>query len=158
KAQVSSFPWYLYKHTPDKLRTALERRRLFSVHTRNYLRRRAWRYFRILGKTAPDRYVTAATALLQHYVDSDAPDGLALLDNWGLIPILFHRCPALVARVNGWIVTEGHSLAELAPAPIYEDAWQRAPDRLVELLKKARCRPVRQWVIRLIQRDHGALL
>src|SRR4029077_13793248 len=28
----------------------------------------------------------------------------------------------------------------------------------LELLKKARCRPVRQWVIRTIQRDHGALL
>lgn len=156
--QVSTFPWYLYKKDPDRLRTALEKRRLFTVHTRNYLRRRAWRYFRTLGKTDGPRYVAAVTGLLQQYVDADMPDGLALLDNWGLIHILFHHCPALTAPPHGWIVAEGHTLAELAPAPIYEDAWKGAPDKLVELLKKARCRPVRQWVIRLIQRDHGAVL
>ena len=128
------------------------------MHTRNYLRRRAWRYFRQIGKTAPDRYIAAVSTLLPQYVDADMPDGLALLDNWGLMHILFHHCPALVAKPHGWIVAEGHSLAELAPAPIYEDAWKRRPERLLELLKKARCRPVRQWVIRLIQRDHGALL
>jgi len=32
---------------------------LFSVPTRHYLRRRAWRYFRKLGKKEPDRYVPA---------------------------------------------------------------------------------------------------
>lgn len=142
----------------EQAKKELQHKRLFTVHTRNYLRRRAWRYFRILGKTDGPRYVAAVTGLLQQYVDADMPDGLALLDNWGLIHILFHHCPALTAPPHGWIVAEGHTLAELAPAPIYEDAWKRAPDQLVELLKKARCRPVRQWVIRLIQRDHGAVL
>ena len=142
----------------DQAKKELQHKRLFTVHTRNYLRRRAWRYFRTLGKTDGPRYVAAVTGLLQQYVDADMPDGLALLDNWGLIHILFHHCPALTAPPHGWIVAEGHTLAELAPAPIYEDAWKGAPDQLVELLKKARCRPVRQWVIRLIQRDHGAVL
>ena len=35
---------------------------LFTLPTRRYLRRRAWRYFRTLGKTDPVRYVTAAVA------------------------------------------------------------------------------------------------
>jgi hypothetical protein len=156
--QVSTFRWFRWTTDPEQLRKAFEGRRLFTVHTRNYLRRRAWRYFRKLGKTDPGRYITAVNGLLQQYVDADMPDGLALLDNWGLIHILFHQCPALVAHPHGWMIAPGRSLGELAPAPIFEDAWKAAPDRLIELLKKARGRPVRQWVIRLIQRDHGAVL
>jgi hypothetical protein len=135
-----------------------DRFRLFSVHTRNYLRRRTWRYLRRLGKKQPERYLPAVTAALKLYEDADVADGLALIDNWGLIHILFHHCPALVARPHGWTLADGHTLAELAPAPIYEPLWRAAPQRLIELLKEARCRPVRRWVIRLLQRDHGAAL
>ncbi len=81
-----------------------------------------------------------------------------MIDNWGLIHILFHHHPALVARPHGWTVADGHSLSELSPAPIFERLWQAAPKVLLELLREARCRPVRQWVIRLIRRDHGAAL
>ena len=35
--------------------------------------------------------------ILKQYTDEDVSDGLALLDNWGLIHILFHGCPALWA-------------------------------------------------------------
>lgn len=132
-------------------------KRLFTVHTRNYLRRRAWRYFRNLGKLHPDRYGSAATALLKRYTDDDMADGIALLDNWGLMHILFHHCPALTSPPHGWTVAEGHALSELSPAPIYEELWTKRPDRLLELLKDARARPIRQWVLRLIQRDHGKL-
>src|SRR5262245_26505391 len=38
---------------------------LFSLPTRRYLRRRAWRYFRKLGKTDPDRYRTAVAGALK---------------------------------------------------------------------------------------------
>ncbi len=140
----------------DPART--QKRRLFSVHTRNYLRRRAWRYFRKLGKQQPARYLPAVVAALKLYEDADTPDGVALLDNWGLIHALFHHCPALVARAHGWFPAEGHTLAELAPAPIYEDLWKAQPPALIELLKGARCRPVRQWTIRVIRKDHPGLL
>jgi hypothetical protein len=137
---------------------SFRRFRLFSVHTRNYLRRRVWRYFRWLGKRHADRYVPAVAAALKLYTDEDVGDGVALIDNWGLIHILFHHCPALAAKAHGWFPAEGHSLAELAPAPIYEKLWQAVPRTLIDLLKEARCRPVRQWAIRLIRRDHAALL
>src|SRR5262249_33886256 len=87
---------------PEPIRRQLERFRLFSVRTRQYLRRRAWRYFRLLGKTRPDRYIAAICEALALYEDADVNSGLALLDNWGLVHALFHRSPVLVARRPGW--------------------------------------------------------
>ena len=112
----------------------LERRRLFSIATRHYLRRRAWRYFRKLGRAHPERYVAAVREALIQYRDDDVADGLALIDNWGLIHILFHFSPCLVADDRGWKVAEGHSLAELEPAPAYAKLWDAAPRALVDLL------------------------
>jgi hypothetical protein len=143
---------------PNRLRAKLEKLRLFSVHTRNYLRRRTWRYFRKLGKEKPERYVPALTEGLKLYADTDVADGLALLDNWGLIHALFHQSPALVAKTTGWTLAPERSLAELAPAPIYEPLWLEAPRALLDLMVNARCRPVRQWAIKLIGRDPAAVL
>jgi hypothetical protein len=134
-------------------RVHLERLRLFSVHTRHYLRRRAWRYFRKLGKDHPPQYVRAVTAALKLYEDADVADGLALLDNWGLVHILFHHCPALVTKAHGWTLAEGRLLAELRPAPKYESLWQASPRAVFDLLREARCRPVRQWGIQWLRRD-----
>jgi hypothetical protein len=132
--------------------------RLFSVHTRHYLRRRTWRYFRRLGKLNPDRYVRAVSEALKLYEDTDVTSGLELIDNWGLMHILFHFAPALMAKPHGWTTAEGHTLAELEPAPIYEKLWQAAPAAIIGLLKEARCRPVRQWAIRMIRRDPTNLM
>ncbi len=128
--------------------------RLFTVHTRYYLRRRTWRYFRTLGTQHPDRYIPAAVAALALYRDDDVADGVELLDNWGLIHILFHECPALVAKANGWTLARGHALAELAPAPAYLNLWQASSAPLVDLLIRAHCRPVRQWTIQMLRRHH----
>jgi hypothetical protein len=134
-------------------RQQLERFRLFSVPTRQYLRRRAWRYFRRLGRTHPERYVAAISEALSLYEDADVDSGLALIDNWGLIHALFHHSPVLAARPRGWMVAEGRSLAELEPAPIYEGLWRSAPRALFELMIGARCRPVRRWAVRMLGRD-----
>jgi hypothetical protein len=134
-------------------RAWLERSRLFSVHTRNYLRRRSWRYFRKLGESHPQQYVKAVSAALKLYEDTDVDDGLALLDNWGLMHALFHHSPALVAKPHGWTLAKGHILAELRPTPMYEPLWQASPRAVFELLRDARCRPVRQWAIHWIRRD-----
>jgi hypothetical protein len=127
--------------------------RLFRVATRNYLRRRAWRYFRKLGKTQPERYVGAVSRALALYRDEDVTDGLALIDNWGLTHILFHNSPVLEARPGGWTIRAGRSLAELSPTPMYEDLWDQSPDKTVELLSTARSSTVRQWAIRRIEAD-----
>lgn len=141
---------------PEGHRKVLDRLRLFSVHTRHYLRRRAWRYFRRLGKERPERYVPAAAAALRLYTDEDVADGLALLDNWGLVHLLFHLSPALRAKANGWVPAPGHTLAELKPAPAYPALWAEATPALFGLLRDARCRPVRQWAIRMVRRQSSS--
>lgn len=134
----------------------LKRLRLYSVATRNYLRRRAWRYFRKLGKTHPERYIPAVSEILALYVDEDAGDGLALLDNWGLVHILFHHSEAIEARPHGWTTRAGHSLAELAPAPIFEGLWNESPSAVVGLMTNARSTVVRRWAIRRVEADLAA--
>ncbi len=132
--------------------------RLFTLPTRIYLRRRAWRYFRKLGRREGERYLDAMRALLPLYRDEDIGDGLGLLDNWGLVHILFQYSPALLARPTGWTLVSGHSLAEVEAAPYYLKHWKRSPHPLLELLNRAQTRTVRQWAIQLLRREHpGAL-
>jgi hypothetical protein len=135
------------------VREKLKKFRLFRLATRNYLRRRAWRYFRKLGKTQPERYVNAVSLALNLYRDDDSSDGLALIDNWGLMHILFHHSPAIEAKPGGWTIRAGHSLGELSPTPIYENLWDHAPERVVGLLSTARSSTVRRWAIRRIEAD-----
>lgn len=142
----------------EEYRERLQRGRLFSVATRRYLRRRAWRYFRKLGKQHPERYVRALAAALKCYRDDDVADGLALIDCWGLAHALFHHSPVLVARPGGWSLAPGRGLSELAPAPIYEPLWRAAPRTLLDLVMEARGRPVRQWAVHMIRRDHAGIL
>jgi hypothetical protein len=142
----------------EEQRRAFQEKRLFSLATRRYLRRRAWRFFRKLGKEHPERYVAAVLNILKRYRDEDVCNGVALLDNWGLNHILFHHSPVLRAVNRGWILAPGRGLSELAPAPIYEGLWKAAPRSYLELLREGQCRPVRQWAAFMIRRDHAALL
>jgi hypothetical protein len=131
---------------------------LFTLRTRRYLRRRVWRYFRKNGKLHPEKYVTAVVQALLQYTDDDTPDGLALIDNWGLCHLLFHHSPVLIAAASGWKLAEGKMLAELTPAPAFEDAWKKSAAPLIQLLLEAKCRPVRQWSMQLLRRDHAGAL
>ncbi len=148
---------------PESVRGKLEKFRLFSLRTRYYMRRRTWRYFRMLGKgLAPhsfppserkgDRYIAAISEALVLYEDPDVNSGVALIDNWGLMHALFHHSPVLEARPRGWRLAEDRSLSELEPAPIYEDLWRTSPRGLYELIVRARCHPVRQWAVRMLGR------
>lgn len=136
----------------DAVRDKLGRYRLFSVHTRHYLRRRAWRYFRRLGKQSPERYVAAVSEALLRYEDADVADGLALLDNWGLVHILFHGSATIVAKPTGWLPAEGRAVGELQVAPIFEPLWAAAPRSLFRLLLDGRCRAVRRWASVMMRR------
>lgn len=142
----------------DRARERYSKMRLFKPTTRAYLRRRAWRYFRRLGRQHPERYFAAVRDILPCYVDADFADGLALLDNWGLVHILYHFSPALLSNPSGWTLVEGHSLAELEPAPIYAPLWKADAKPLLDLLNAARSRPVRQWAIQMLKREHPEAL
>ncbi|MFO0851811.1 MAG: hypothetical protein U0871_25085 [Gemmataceae bacterium] len=143
----------------DWMRDRLERKfLLFSLPTRRYLRRRAWRYFRKLGKADPKRYVAAAAGFLAKYRDADVESDIHLLDNWGLVHVLFHNCPALERPAKGWQFAEGKGLADLAFAPRLPDAWTAAPDRAFDLLLAARCRTVRLFAVWLLRTRHAEWL
>ncbi len=131
--------------------------RLYTVPTRNYLKRRSWRYFRKLGKQNPERYVPAVTEALLRYKNDDTPDSLALLDNWSLIHILFHHSPVLVSKPNGWRVASGQSLSRLKAAPIYEPLWANAPRALFQLMAQSPCQAVRSWAIQMIERHQATV-
>jgi hypothetical protein len=140
--------------------TDSERQRfvLFSPATRRYLRRRAWRYFRTIGKSDPGRYLSAAVGFLARYTDADTDTDVHLLDNWGLVHALFRHSPALVCPAGGWDFAAGRSLADLAPAPRYGSAWVAHPEAVFELLLKAGGRTVRQWAVLMLRAHHEAWL
>lgn len=126
---------------------------LFSLATRTYLRRRAWRYFRKLGRSKPERYVPAACAALKLYTDADVPDGLALLDNWGLVHVLFHHSPTIESKPTGWVVAKGGTLAKLQPDPMFRKLWLRGPEPIFDLLVSARSRTVSTWAVQMLRRN-----
>ena len=134
-------------------RQRLARCALFSVATRHYLRRRSCA---ISGGWAgrPQRYVkgTPSPSFVRR---SGRTDGLALIDNWGLIHVLFHRSRVLLARPAGWAPAEGRSLAELSPRRSSSRSGT-APRAIVGPATAARCRPVRQWAVQMVRRHESA--
>ncbi|TWT92956.1 hypothetical protein [Neorhodopirellula pilleata] len=127
---------------------------LFSAKTRDYLRRRAWRYFRTLAKIDATRYRTAMSEALVQYTDDDTADGLALIDNWSLMHVLFHGCDQIVAEARGWTLAENGSLEKLLPAPYLIDIWKSDAEALLDLVGTARARAVRMWSMQMLQSHH----
>lgn len=151
--------WKKNQPLDDGQRQRFERKHiLFSLPTRRYLRRRAWRYFRRVGKADPARYVRAAGGFLARYTDGDADSDIHLLDNWGLMHALFRHSPAVVCPAKGWAFAEGKSIADLAPAPRYEAAWAADPQAVFGLMLAANCRAVRTWAVRMLRRHHDGWL
>lgn len=143
-------------HRPQRVndyqRRLFEKQKLFSHRTRKYLRRRAWRYFRKLGKAQAPNYVPALAGALRRYEDADVADELALLNNWGLMHALFHHSEALAFPAKGCQFAEGKSFADLRPAPYFPELWNNQPGILFDLLRTARSRTVRLWSIWML---HG---
>lgn len=130
----------------------------FSLRTRRYLQRRAFRYFRKIGSTDRVRYGRGIRLALSLYEDAhlDAPQ--KLLDAWGLMHALFGRSPVLSRVPRGIVLAPGRALSELAPAPIHPGAWQECLGDLVTLLKKARSRTVRAFALDLLKTEYSMSL
>jgi hypothetical protein len=128
----------------------------FTIVTRRYLQRRAWRYFRKLSFKEPARYVRALTAALKLYPENAVSNAAQLVDAWGLMHALYGESKVLVRDVKGVRVGEGQALEKLEPAPYQSDLWKDRFDELLSLFTDARCNTVRQWAIKLLRRDHVA--
>jgi hypothetical protein len=134
--------------------------RLFTYHTRYYLRRRAWRYFRRLAHQRPQDYVPAVSRALALYLDDDLARGEHLLESWSLMQACFATHEAVQHNATRFRLTPGHTLAELQPAPRFAPLWdtQTGFDALWQLLVAARSRLVRVWARQLIERLHSVSL
>lgn len=130
--------------------------KLYTAATRAYLRRRAWRYFRNLGRKDPAAYVAALVPALRRYVDKDLPRGESLLDCWGLVHALFGKSPELTSGWRHVNLAKGGTLGKLAPAPYFPEAW-RTPEAgalLEGLVFEARASLVRRWAGTMLQIEH----
>ncbi len=127
--------------------------RLFSHRTRQYLRRRAWRYFRWLGYARPADFPAAVIPALRRYRDADLEKGEHILDSWALLQICFHGSDVLEFHYRHHRLRPGRSLGELRAAPRFAPAWDTpATARAVfELVSQARSTLVRMWAIDLFR-------
>jgi hypothetical protein len=130
----------------------------FSRRTRQYLVRRAFRYFRVVARADEARYGRAIRAALASYQDENLARPEQLLDAWGLLHALYWSSPVLVRAPRGVTVAEGRSLGELEPAPFAPGAWRGAFAAVLDLASEAQSRPVRVFAIALLKRDHQAEL
>lgn len=108
-------------------------RDVFTLATRRYLQRRAWRTLRGLGASDPPAYRAAAIRVLAAQRDDLLADGGQLLGAWTLLHVLYHHSPALVQERAGWDVAPGHVLADASFAPAFPAAWDD-PHALLALL------------------------
>lgn len=134
--------------------------KLFSYKTRNYLRRRASRYFRYMGFQRPTEYVSSVSRALALYRDADMAAGENILDNWSLLQIAFRRSPVLQFGRSSVKVADSQSLEFLVAAPRFEKLWMQpdATEVLIKLLVEAKSRLVRVWATQLLKRHHLAAL
>lgn len=159
------FPGYRYQNPVTGKWTTYGRpewrgKRLFSYHTRYYLRRRAWRYFRSLGFRRPTDYVPAVTRLIGAYTDEDLATGENLMDSWSLLHACFGESDAIQFLTHRARLSAGASLATTAAAPAFPELWQEASaaTHLFALLQSARSSFARVWAIDLLRRWHPASL
>ena len=127
----------------------------FSTRTRRYLQRRAYRYFRHIGYRDPARYVTNLLAALRLYADEDTIPAERQLDRWGLFHALYWGAPEGWRRTSGIMLTPGHRIQDLPPAPRFADEWRRQThvNELLALAGEGRNADVRVWVRAWLQSD-----
>ncbi|HEY3446482.1 MAG TPA: hypothetical protein VGK67_08955 [Myxococcales bacterium] len=127
----------------------------FSRHTREYLKRRAFRYFRLLGFRDPARFRRGMAFALPLYQDKDLRTASRFLDAWGLCHVLYGKSPVLLRKPGGVRLAEGHALKELTPAPMFEDAWWEGFDELLAVFATAGSRTVRDAMLMLLRKHHA---
>jgi hypothetical protein len=131
----------------------------FTAHTVYYLQRRAWRYFRRMGFQNPPAYPAAVAKGLARYRDADFPDGLAVMDSWGLIHACFGESDAVRFNTAHALLTRPANLEEML-APYFPELWKKPESAgvLLDLLWSGRSRVVRMWAARVLRRDHRSSL
>jgi hypothetical protein len=130
--------------------------RLFRHRTRNFLRRRVWRYFRWLSYKNPMEYLAAISRALCVYTDAEFKLGENIIDNWSLMHACYFHSDALTFSAAHTNLASGQSLATLSAAPYRAEIWKtaKAATHLIHLIWNAHSSLVRVWAMELLRRDH----
>lgn len=130
--------------------------RLFRHRTRNFLRRRVWRYFRWLSYKNPSEYLAAISRALCVYTDAEFKLGENIIDNWSLMHACYFHSDSLKFSAAHTNLAPGDSLANLSAAPYRAEIWQtdEAATHLIHLVGNAQSSLVRVWAMELLRRDH----
>ncbi len=125
----------------------------FTMATRRYLRRRAFRYFRMLGWRDPARFFRGATTALALYRDDDIERPEQILDVYGLTSLHYPGSPVLFREHDRIDILPGSTLAELEPAPVHPDAWRGHAEELLRVLFRSDSLFVRRSLVRWLERE-----
>lgn len=113
-----------------------------------YMRRRAWRYLRVLGRAIPEAFPIFACQVLRHY-----PRDMSLAGTWVASQIWAHE--AMIGETSGaWFDGPREKLEERA----YNDSWKISPDPLLRLLEDAENDTVCTFSIRCLEADFAEVL
>ena len=130
----------------------------FHSPTRQYLRRRAYRWFRQLAYREPERYVAGVLRALPLYRDEHLPEAINVLDVYGLTNLLYYGSDVLSRDSRSVRVARGRQLAELTPAPRNPDAWRGQSEPLLRTLLRSDCLFVRRWIVAWLEREEAEAL
>lgn len=130
--------------------------RLFRHKTRNYLRRRVWRYFRWLSYRKPSEYIASMASALTCYPDEAFHAGENIIDNWSLMHACYFHSDVIRFTAAHTNLAPGQALGSLNASPYRSELWAMPEsfEHLLRLLANAKSALVRVWAMELLQRDH----
>jgi hypothetical protein len=135
----------------DQMRATAHASAELGAGTLLYLRRRAWRYLRLLGQAAPDAYPAFAVEVLRHYPASTGPHA----SSWVAAQIWNH---ASLRGARGSASFAPPSRGDALGQRAFPAAWKLAPAPLLRLLEAAANDLVCDWAIRSLRADHPLAL
>jgi len=122
-----------------------------SGGTLTYLRRRAWRFLRLLGQSTPDAYPAFAVEVLRHYpaAHGDRAASWVAAQIWNHAALRGARSGASFGLPTG---------ADPLQARAFPQAWKLSPAPLLRLLEAAHNSIVCDWAIKCLRADHPLAL
>ncbi|MGK4006491.1 hypothetical protein WMF31_27980 [Sorangium sp. So ce1036] len=119
-------------------------RREVSRGTLIYMRRRAWRFLRELGRSVPELYPQFAVEVLRHYTPNTRFGGL-----WVANHIWAHRS----RKYDGRSFHGGVPPGDMTKHRAFDEAWRRSPDALMLLLSECQADPPARFAIQGLRKD-----
>ncbi|WP_437579382.1 hypothetical protein [Sorangium sp. So ce887] len=124
-------------------------RREVSRGTLIYMRRRAWRFLRELGRSMPQLYPQFAVEVLRHYPPDTTFRGL-----WVANHIWAHG----TGKYDGRSFHGGVPPSDMVKHRAFGEAWKRSPDPLMLLLSTCQADPPARFAIQGLRKDFAEAL